>query len=160
MVTFVGLDSGLRFRHNQRMPHFLSRRRVEFCDTDMAGIVHFANFFRYMEQAEHEFFRALGLKIAGRLPDGTEYGWPRVSATCSYESPARYEDELDIQITIRRRGARSLTAGYEFFCRGTLLATGEMKTVFCVMPADGPMQSAAIPEDIAAKLDAVPSIDR
>jgi acyl-CoA thioester hydrolase len=36
------------------------RRRVEFSETDMAGIVHYSNFFRYMEAAEHEFFRSLG----------------------------------------------------------------------------------------------------
>lgn len=136
------------------MPHFLTRRRVEFCDTDMAGIVHFANFFRYMEQAEHELFRSLGLKIAGTLPDGTEYGWPRVSATCSFESPARYDDEIEIQITITRRADRSLSTSYEFYCTGKLLARGEMKTVFCVFPNGGPMQSARMPAEIAAKLDA------
>ena len=39
------------------------RRRVEFSETDMAGIVHYSNFFRYMEAAEHEFFRALGFSV-------------------------------------------------------------------------------------------------
>ena len=41
---------------------FITHRRVEFSDTDMAGIVHFANFYRYMEQAEHDFFRSLGFQ--------------------------------------------------------------------------------------------------
>jgi YbgC/YbaW family acyl-CoA thioester hydrolase len=132
---------------------FIATRRVEFCDTDMAGIVHFANFFKYMEQAEHELFRSLGLKIAGTLPDGTEYGWPRVSATCSYDAPARYEDVLEIRVTIARRGSRSLSTAYEFHREGELLARGEMKTVFCVFPAGGPMRSVAIPADIAAVLD-------
>ena len=36
------------------------KRRVEFAETDMAGQVHFSNFFRYMEAAEHAFFRSLG----------------------------------------------------------------------------------------------------
>ena len=39
------------------MPHFQTTRRIEFGDTDMAGIVHFANFFRFMEAAECEFLR-------------------------------------------------------------------------------------------------------
>ena len=53
-------------------------RRVEFCDTDMAGIVHFANFFRWMESAEVEFLRSLGLSVAVQaavlepLPGGTD----------------------------------------------------------------------------------------
>lgn len=134
---------------------FTAIRRVEFCDTDMAGIVHFANFFKFMEQAEHELFRSLGLQIIGRLPDGTDYSWPRVSASCSYDSPARYEDALEIQVRIARRGNRSLTTAYEFLRNGELLARGEMKTVFCLIPAAGPMHSADIPADIAAKLDAV-----
>ena len=37
---------------------FRVQRRIEFCDTDMAGIVHFANFFRFMESAEVEFLRS------------------------------------------------------------------------------------------------------
>jgi acyl-CoA thioester hydrolase len=44
-------------------PPFITTHRVEFFETDLAGIVHFANYYRFMEQAEHAFFRALGLKI-------------------------------------------------------------------------------------------------
>ena len=135
------------------MPSFQTSRRVEFCDTDMAGIVHFANFFRYMEAAEHELFRHLGLKISGQLADGQAYGWPRVSATCSYQSPARYEDVLDVRITVQQRGPRSLTTHYEFHLEERLLAKGEMKTVFCLIPPQGRMQSADIPVEIAAALD-------
>ena len=42
---------------------FKLRRQVEFSDTDMAGIMHFSNFFRFMEAAEHAFFRSLGFSI-------------------------------------------------------------------------------------------------
>ena len=44
-------------------------RGVEFSDTDMAGIMHFSNFFRFMEAAEHGFFRSLGLSIHPTGPD-------------------------------------------------------------------------------------------
>ena len=51
------------------MPYeFRCRQRVEFADTDMAGIVHFSNFFRYMERAEHEFLRSLGLSVHDVTP--------------------------------------------------------------------------------------------
>ena len=36
---------------------FSYEHRVEFFETDLAGIVHFANYYRFMEQAEHAFFR-------------------------------------------------------------------------------------------------------
>ncbi|MGY8650976.1 MAG: acyl-CoA thioesterase, partial [Verrucomicrobiia bacterium] len=54
---------------------FIITRRVEFSETDAAGIVHFANFYRYMEYAEHAFFRSLGRSIVDLDLD---IGWPRV----------------------------------------------------------------------------------
>ena len=50
-------------------------RMVEFNETDMAGIVHFSVFFRYMEYAEHAFFRSLGSSI---VDPELAVGWPRV----------------------------------------------------------------------------------
>lgn len=132
--------------------HFIAQHRVEFFETDLAGIVHFANFYRFMEQAEHAFFRSLGLKIHGHLPDGTVFGWPRVSATCSFQSPAYYEDELDIGITILKLTSRSLTTGYEFRRGDRTLATGEMKTAYCIIPAGAKLESAEIPAEYFGRL--------
>ena len=131
---------------------FITRRRVEFCETDLAGIVHFANFYRYMEQAEHEWFRSLGLKIHGTLPDGTVFGWPRVAASCSFRSPARYDDEIEVRVTVLRRTSRSLTTSYEFCLGETVLATGEMKTAYCLIPSDGQLCSADMPAEYAERL--------
>ncbi len=50
---------------------FTTTCRVEFSDTDMAGIVHFTNFYRWMEYAEHAWFRSLGLKIIEKQQDGS-----------------------------------------------------------------------------------------
>ena len=134
------------------MTTFITRRRVEFCETDLAGIVHFANFYRYMEQAEHEWFRSLGLKIHGTLPDGTVFGWPRVAASCSFRSPARYDDEIEVRVTVLRRTSRSLTTSYEFCLGETVLATGEMKTAYCLIPSDGQLCSADMPAEYAERL--------
>ena len=49
-------------------------RRVQFHETDAAGLVHFSCFFRYMEEAEHALWWAAGLSIH---PPGTEVGFPR-----------------------------------------------------------------------------------
>ncbi|MFM8187245.1 MAG: acyl-CoA thioesterase [Pirellula sp.] len=49
-------------------PIFSWNRRVEFAETDAAGIVHFSSFFLYMEQAEHALFRSLGLSIFRKRP--------------------------------------------------------------------------------------------
>ena len=62
-------------------PEFTARRVVEFHETDMAGIVHFANVFRWMEATEHAFFRALGTKVHTN-EGGRMQGWARVHAEC------------------------------------------------------------------------------
>jgi len=68
---------------------FRDRRRIEFYETDMAGIVHFSNFFRFMEATEHAFFRSLGLAL--HRDDGAHMsGWARVDARCTYRLPLRY----------------------------------------------------------------------
>ncbi len=95
------------------MPPFRTKRRVEFGDTDMAGIVHFSNFFRFMEAAECEFLRARGLSVKLEW-EGQALGFPRVSASCDYLSPARFEDVLDIAVTIERVGRKSVTFALEF----------------------------------------------
>ena len=136
---------------------FVTRRRVEFFETDLAGIVHFANYYRYMEMAEHEFFRSLGLQIHGTLADGTVFGWPRVSASCSFRAPARYDEELEVRLTVLRRTARSLTTGYEIRRGDIVLATGEMKTAYCLIPTGGQLESAEMPPEWADRLGDTPT---
>lgn len=132
--------------------HFIAKHRVEFFETDLAGIVHFANFYRFMEQAEHEFFRALGLKIHGSLPDATVFGWPRVSATCSFKSPAYYEDEIEVCITVLRLTRRSLTTEYEFRRGNVVVAIGEMKTAYCIISVGSKLESVEMPSEYFDRL--------
>ena len=136
------------------MASFLrTTRRVEFCETDMAGIVHFSNFYKWMEQAEHEFFRSLGLTIVNHQPDGSVIGWPRVSAQCRFESPARYEDVLDVLITVQRIGVKSLSYEVVFSCGERVIARGSMKTVSCVMKPGEGLKSVEIPHEYLAKIE-------
>lgn len=137
--------------------HFVAKHRVEFFETDLAGIVHFANYYRFMEQAEHAFFRSLGLHIHASQPDGTVFGWPRVSATCSFKSPAHYGDELEIGLTVIRLSRRSLTIAYEFRRDGLVLAQGEMKTAYCIIPAGGKLESVEMPDEYFDRLTFEPN---
>ena len=124
---------------------FVTRRRVEFGDTDMAGIIHFSSYYRYMEEAEHSFFRSLGLSVMKKREDGVVVGWPRVSASCSFEAPARFEDELEIQVSVERKGVKSLTMRYEFFNAERRVAHGRMKIACCLCRHDAPLESIPIP---------------
>jgi 4-hydroxybenzoyl-CoA thioesterase/acyl-CoA thioester hydrolase len=130
---------------------FRARRRVEFHDTDAAGIMHFASFFVLMEQAEHEFLRHVGLSVY--IKQGEEkFSWPRVSVKCDYQAPAYFEDELDIDVWVAKLGTKSITYAFRVVRGLEVLATGEFTAVFCqLIPKEKP-RSLAIPDDIREKL--------
>jgi acyl-CoA thioester hydrolase len=129
---------------------FHTTRFVEFSDTDMAGIVHFSAFFRFMESAEHQLLRSLGFSIFSKV-GGDTITFPRVAASCEYHSPARCEDNLEIDVTVRRVGTKSVTYGFEFSQDGRKVASGEITGVCCRLVNSHPV-SIPIPETVATKL--------
>lgn len=130
---------------------FKTTRRVEFRDTDAAGIMHFSVFFTAMESAETEFLRCRGLTVMLRDPAG-DLGWPRVAASCDYKSPLRFEDEYQIEVRVGRIGARSVTYEFIFTHGDRAVAVGKMTSVCCSIAPDGTPSSVPIPEWILQKL--------
>jgi YbgC/YbaW family acyl-CoA thioester hydrolase len=131
---------------------FRVTRRVEFHDTDMAGIVHFSNFFCYMEFAEVEFLRSKGLTVAWREDHGERIGFPRVSAACDYRRPVRFDDLVEIAVTIAKLGRKSITYEFAFSCRGEAVANGKVTAAYCVKHADGRLEAIDIPDELREKL--------
>lgn len=131
---------------------FTTERFVEFSDTDMAGIAHFSAFFRWMEAAEHELLRSLGLSVFTKIDDEHALSFPRVNATCDYRSPARCEDNLTIDVTVDRLGTKSVTYAFRFALGEQLIAEGKMTSVCCRISAGKPPESVTIPEEIASGL--------
>lgn len=129
---------------------FVTQRRVEFSDTDMAGIIHFSSYYRYMEEAEHQYFRSLGLSVMQKRDANTLIGWPRVSSACTYEAPARFEDVLEIRVDVERKGVKSLTMKYGFWNGQQRVAHGRMKIACCICRHDAPLESIPIPENYDA----------
>jgi acyl-CoA thioester hydrolase len=130
----------------------VTRRRVEFSDTDMEGIIHFSRFFIYMETAEHQFLNALGTSVAGWI-DGSRLGWPRTAVACEFLRPVRFEDEVDIRLFVLRKGARSITYGCEFRHQGELIARGQSTAVCCVTKEEGGLRSIDIPSSLAERIE-------
>ena len=131
---------------------FTTTRRVEFGDTDMAGIMHFANFFRFMESAETDFLHSVGLSVSWRR-DGVKWGFPRVSVGCDFQKPARFEDVLTIAVTVERVGERSVSYRFDFSNQaGEPIAVGRITAVFCRTTSPEQIESLEIPPDIRAKL--------
>jgi 4-hydroxybenzoyl-CoA thioesterase/acyl-CoA thioester hydrolase len=130
---------------------FYTSRLVEFADTDMAGIIHFSAYFRYMESAEHELLRSLGYSVYTEI-DGVPVSFPRVAAACEYDAPAKCEDSLDIAVTVRHVGQTSITYGFDFSDQGRDVAHGTMTSVCCKVPHGQPPESMPIPEALAKEL--------
>jgi YbgC/YbaW family acyl-CoA thioester hydrolase len=141
---------------------FRIQRRVEFAATDMAGIVHFANYFRYMEACEHEFFRSLKL-VLHRQEGGQMQGFARVKVDCQYRAPLKYGDLFEMHLTVVEKRSSSMTYQITFShmpedggesretARGTM-------TVVCVrgLPGIEPMRAVPIPDDIATRVVVAP----
>jgi YbgC/YbaW family acyl-CoA thioester hydrolase len=136
-----------------KTPVFHTTRRVEFADTDMAGIVHFANFFRYMEAAEVEFLRSRGVSVAMSW-EGDRLGFPRVAASCDYLAPVTFGDVMDVAVSIERLGTKSVTYGFEFTKDGQVIARGQVSSVCCRILDDHKMESMTIPASFRARIEA------
>ena len=130
-------------------------RRVEFADTDMAGIVHFARFFVFMETAEHELLRHLGTEVHAEV-DGMRIGWPRKATECEYLAPVRFAEEMEIRTRVVRKGRTSLTFEHVFEKDGEVVARGRMTSVCCRLDGPDGLRAVPIPSPIADRLEEAP----
>jgi len=128
-------------------------RRVLFHETDMAGVVHFSCFFRYMEEAEHALWREAGLSIARR---GHELGWPRVAASFEFRRPLYFEDEFQARVRITAMTNRTIQYACALTKAGETVATGSMTIACVIQKPNEPMQSVAIPPEITERLHVDP----
>ena len=138
---------------------FKVQRRVEFSETDAAGIVHFSNFFRYMESVEHAFFRSLGHSVMWQ-DHQPPLGFPRVHAECDYRSPLRFEDLVEIHLLVREKRPRSLSYQIRFRnldVHPSREAARGLLTVVCVSKnPDGTFTPTRIPARLADLIKVAP----
>jgi acyl-CoA thioester hydrolase len=139
-------------------PTFSINRRVDFHETDAAGIMHFSNFYRWMEVCEHEWFRALGLPMMSTTPEGVRLGWPRREASCGFVRPLRCGDVVRVTGSILEVGNTSV--GYQFVFekdragKWTEVARGRMTTVHVRQDSSGRMEAEPVPAAVRAALGA------
>lgn len=115
---------------------FKTRRLVQFADTDMAGIAHFTNYLRYMEEAEHEFLRENGLSVVMYDERGS-YGFPKMSVQCDYRRPVRHEKWLDVELDVVTPDGKCIDYQCRFLEDGELVAEGSIQVACCRFPKDG-----------------------
>jgi YbgC/YbaW family acyl-CoA thioester hydrolase len=129
--------------------HFKQIRKAVFSETDLAGIVHFASFFPYMEDCEHSFYRSLGHSVTNMVDnDGINIGWPRVNVSCEYLKPIRFEEEFEIQLTVSNITDKTIKYDFNFFDNDNQLIAKGTVVVVCVKFSDSGMKSTTIPDSI------------
>lgn len=128
---------------------FKTSFRVSWVDTDAAQVVHFFNYFKFFEEAEEEFYRHLGFSIDNITNIGI---WlPRVEAFCQFKQPARFNDLLEVELTIEELKEKSVKYGFKIFNKEStvLLANGYV----VIVAADKQTGKATqIPREFAEKL--------
>lgn len=148
---------------------FIYRRRVEFADTDVAGIMHFANFFRFMEVTEHAFYRELGFSVhpfndeVSDTEDSPKVGWPRVHASADYRMPLKFEEEVEVELLIEEIRSKTICYYFQFWKhpdepeKRCLAATGRF-TVVCVCfdTETRRMKGVAIPPEVRDLIETAP----
>ena len=138
-----------------------STRKIEFSETDMAGLVHFSNFFRYMETAERDFFELLGIDLISSKP-GELVGWPRVRAECKFSAPLRFGDTIDIHLAVKAVKDRSIDYQFRIYRRNadgtsTHAGKGHMTTVLTELTDSGDLRAIALTDHIRSRITEAPS---
>jgi len=125
------------------------RRRVQFSETDAAGLVHFSCFFKFFEDAEHALWREAGLSIHA---EDSPVGWPRIFASCEFIRPLKFEQEFDVVVRITEMTRRTITYEGEITRGGERVASGTWRIACVNKLADGTIRSTEIPADVAERL--------
>jgi len=104
--------------------------RVRWVDTDVAGVMHYSNFLRYFEACEEEFYRSLGIPLNEVLE---KYGimLPRIEVHCVYKTPCRFDDAIDVLLSVRERAEKTITYEFQIIRQrdGRLAAEGSLKCI-------------------------------
>ena len=121
--------------------------RVYYEDTDLAGIVYYANYLKFIERARTEWVRGLGVdQVRLREDEGVVFAVRRVEA--DYLRPARFEDQLRVETTaVAVTGARIVLEQNIF--RGTERVFAALVTLVCLTDTG---QAARLPADVRLRL--------
>ena len=123
-------------------------RRVQFAETDMAGVVHFSWIARYLEEAEHALWREAGLSI---LPPDSPYIFLRVALSIDFKAPLHFEEEFEVLIRVEAISRRSIRYSHVVTRGETVIATATMTAVCARKGPDG-MKAVEVPAAIRERL--------
>jgi acyl-CoA thioester hydrolase len=120
--------------------------RVYYEDTDLAGIVYYANYLRFIERARSEMVRAAGIDQVAMKQAGLVFAVRRVVA--DYLSPARYDDQLEVRTRLTDVKGASFAMPQEVWRGETRLFAAHVSIV--VLNAEG--RATRLPAELRACL--------
>lgn len=133
---------------------FTLQRSVQFCEADAAGIAHFSNFFRYMEECEHAFLKELGCTVWGGIDQTL---WPRVDARCSYLSPIPVATDFTIRLLIVNIANKSIDYQFQFHVDERMSAVGQMTVLAArVNEEQTRIRACALPDGLRQQISCAP----
>jgi acyl-CoA thioester hydrolase len=117
------------------MTHFFPLR-VYYEDTDLAGIVYYANYLRFIERARTEWVRALGVdQVRLRAEEGIVFAVRRVEA--DYLRPARFDDRIEVRTEVRDITAARIVLAQDIW-RGEERLFASVVTLVCLAASGRP----------------------
>jgi acyl-CoA thioester hydrolase len=114
--------------------------RVYYEDTDMAGIVYYANYLRYIERARSDWVRDVGIDQLAMKDAGVVFAVRRVEA--EYISPARFDDVLEVRTTLESLSAAKMVMAQEVWRGDALIFTAKVLIV-CIGASGKPVRLPA-----------------
>jgi len=129
-----------RFRH---------RIRVRYSECDLQGVVFNANYLTYLDEAMTELWRA---EVAGGYGAMVDAGVDMVvaEARVRYLSPARFDDEIEVEARLTRLGTTGMTTALHILRGEETLAEAELRHVFVCAGEGG---KTPIPDAVRAALE-------
>jgi acyl-CoA thioester hydrolase len=106
------------------------REKVRFVETDMMGVVHHSNYFRWFEMGRVEFLRQAGVYLLDMMDAGILF--PITDVTCQYRASAKFDDYILIETTMAELTKVKMVFTYRVIreADGLLLATGRTQNAF------------------------------
>lgn len=122
---------------------------IYYYDTDSGGVVYYANYLKYLEEARTEFLRGKGLSVQSLQDKGFLYAVRKCNVT--YKAPARYGDVITCDARLKKITAAQLLFEQTVKLKetGSILVEAEVTLV----SLDRNFRAVAIPDDIRASLE-------
>lgn len=141
---------------------YIESKEIEFSETDMAGLVHFSNYFKYMEIAERGFFKSINISLIKSLPNQLT-GFPRTRAECKFSAPLRFGDIVKIHLAIKNIKDRSIDFQFRLYKSKNdknheeiPVAKGLITTIYTELNKNGELESRELPTELLEKIEIAP----